>query len=410
MLDYHGDDIVFPSNFVVDLNYSTIKMMQCVDLQFKDGINIKNCINTHIINGKIYGNYENFDFETAKELQGIEIPAEGLSITTMHSSLYCSYDNVEVAYNTGYNFNIGRDTNNDTYTSASWDFSNNVAIRYGKEVTCEGMITSGYVPISVFNSRKEFQISKAFGYGKYIGIAEMFVHFYSDSKYLCTIKTRQFQRIKIPTDKATKIRITCFSIDDNSVYNELRAHYVGKCINCALNNIYAHDTRTTTLTPTHVNNLVVDNFVYDRISLEKKYHVTPILADFEDGWENALNVFIENMRPRKKKYVGGSVGSDSFCIHALYNIVIDNCKFKLYSLKRVKGLLMKNSQQTGLYSVNSTSDKNNQSHIMFYNTKVDGWEFGNPIEGDGNLKFENCRIGQDFNEERAEKTNCSIGW
>lgn len=301
MVDYHGDNIVFPSDFTIDLNGSTIKVLACTDLNGGQVALMKNCKNTHIINGNIYGNADVFNADATKANTKYNVPGEWLSVVDMQSCSYCSYEDINVKYPVGYNLDFGMASDkgvSDGYLT----FEDNTYIDTNGEAktTAKSIATSDFKEMVKTKQYDLFKVARYLGYSGFSGNNPViYVHFYDDKKtYIKTVKSRQYLDIKNVTN-AKYIRVTAFGTAE-SLKNQLVLHGLGSTYNCYVKNCSFSNSRTCLFHPTICNNIAIENCTFENVCTEiLKYPVTTMVADFEDGWLNCQNVFVRNNSLKK---------------------------------------------------------------------------------------------------------------
>lgn len=306
-IDYHkksmasmtgGDDLVFPDEFTVDLNGATICATQCNDLKSGHVIYFYKNYDTHIVNGKLKGNYEGFDFaETKKNTTvGSEnvVPGETLSVIGCAASSFCSFENLDISNSVGYDGSFGsiyaKTTSHPSYEVGCVDMING-NVDNGKT----GMVVSDLITIKdEWLSLGEVAMCK-FGYGGYWiwDKREYFMSFYDQSdNYISTVKTKMYFGVKIPKS-AKKLRVSGYGTPDEWDYSSSGAivaiHERSK--NILVSNCDWHDTRSCCISPTHVKGLKFENCRFWAIAKETGlYSVTRLFADIEDGWQWACDI------------------------------------------------------------------------------------------------------------------------
>ncbi len=365
MLDYHGDKVTLPDQFTVDMNQATFKATQCNDINVSNLVDLRDCFDSHVINGKLIGNYDGFDFEATKTNTNYNIPGEGLAVAEINGARYSSFENMDMGYSVGYNLGVfGGKKSGYVGTPGQLAFKNQYYIdSNGNQVSSTDMCTTDIIDISTLLDRGELQCSVYLGYGGLaLNKAELFMHFYDSSQnYLKTIKTRQYQVVKIPSG-AKYIRITGFtSVTESS---GLTICCTGQATNCELINIRSHNTRTCAMHPGIYNHLLIKNCIFDMVADENEYKVTKLALDFEDGYENGRNLFFIN-----NEVYGGT---SALTVQRCFNCNVIKCRnFGLDLRGHIKGGLIKNNffNDGTIY----TTDFDSQSHIKldnntFFNT------------------------------------------
>ena len=359
MIDYHGDKVTLPDQFTVDMNGATFKATQCTDVNVANILDLRDCFDSHVMNGKLIGNYKGFDFEATKTNTNYYIPGEGLAVAEINGARYSSFENMDMGYSVGYNLGVfGGKRSGYVGTPGKLAFKNQYYIdANGNQVSSSSMCTTDITDISVLSDRGEFQCSVYLGYGGLaLNKAELFIHFYDSSqKYLKTTKTRQYQIVKIPPG-AKYVRITGFtSVTESS---GMTICHTGQATNCELINIKSHNTRTCAMHPGIYNHLLIKNCTFNKVADENEYKVTKLALDFEDGYENGRNLFFIN----NEVYDGTS----ALTIQKCFNCNVIKCRnFGLDLRGHIKGALIKNNffNEGSIYTTNFDS----QSHMKLDN-------------------------------------------
>lgn len=359
MLDYHGDKVTIPDQFTVSMNGATFKATQCNDVNVSNLVDLRDCFDSHVINGNLVGNYDGFDFEATKTNTNYNIPGEGLAVAEINGARYSSFKNMTMSYSVGYNLGVfGGKRSGYVGTPGKLAFKNQYYIdANGNQITSSDMCTTDITDISTLLDRGEFQCSVYLGYGGLaLDKAELFIHFYDSSqKYLKTTKTRQYQVVKIPSG-AKYVRITGFtSVTESS---GLTICHTGQATNCELINITSHNTRTCAMHPGIYNHLLIKDCTFNKVADENEYKVTKLALDFEDGYENGRNLFFIN----NEVYDGTS----ALTIQRGFNCNVIKCRnFGLDLRGHIKGALIKNNffNEGSIYTTNFDS----QSHMKLDN-------------------------------------------
>nr|DAO38736.1 MAG TPA: hypothetical protein [Caudoviricetes sp.] len=365
MLDYHGDKVTLPDQFTVDMNGATFKATQCNDINVSNLVDLRDCFDSHVVNGKLVGNYDGFDFEATKTNTNYNIPGEGLAVAEINGSKYSSFENMEMGYSVGYNLGVfGGKKSGYIGTPGKLAFKNQYYIdANGNQVSSSDMCTTDIIDISTLLDRGELQCSVYLGYGGLaLNKAELFMHFYGNSQnYLKTIKTRQYQVVKIPSG-AKYARITGFtSVTESS---GMTICHTGQATNCELINIKSHNTRTCAMHPGIYNHLLIKNCTFNKVADENEYKVTKLALDFEDGYENGRNLFFINNEVYQ--------GTSALTVQRCFNCNVIKCRnFGLDFRGHIKGGLIKNNffNDGTIY----TTSFDSQSHLKldnntFFNT------------------------------------------
>ena len=359
MLDYHSDKVVLPDHFTLDMNGATFKATQCNDINVSNLVDLKDCFDSHVKNGKLIGNYDGFDFEATKTNTNYNIPGEGLAVAEINGARYSSFENMEMGYSVGYNLGVfGGKLAGYVGTPGKLAFPNAYYINdQGNTVSSTTMSTTELIDISTLLDRGEIQCNVYLGYGGLaLNKAELFFHFYdSQSAYKTTIKSRQYQVVKIPS--GTKyLRITGFTPTTTS--SGMTICHTGGATNCELINIKSYNTRTCAMHPGIYNHLLIKNCSFNYVADENEYKVTKLALDFEDGYENGKNLFFINNEVYN--------GTSALTIQRAFNSNVINCRnFGLDIRGHIKGGLIKNNffNDGSIYTTSFES----QSHIKLHN-------------------------------------------
>ena len=359
MLDYHSDKVVLPDHFTVDMNGATFKATQCNDINVSNLVDLRDCFDSHVKNGKLIGNYDGFDFEATKTNTNYNIPGEGLAVAEINGARYSSFENMEMGYSVGYNLGVfGGKLAGYVGTPGQLAFPNAYYINdQGNTVSSSTMSTTELIDISTLLDRGEIQCNVYLGYGGLaLNKAELFFHFYdSHSTYKTTIKTRQYQVVKIPSGTKS-MRITGFTSTTTS--SGMTICHTGGATNCELINIKSHNTRTCAMHPGIYNHLLIKNCSFNYVADENEYKVTKLALDFEDGYENGKNLFFINNEVYN--------GTSALTIQRAFNSNVINCRnFGLDIRGHIKGGLFKNNffNDGSIYTTSFES----QSHIKLHN-------------------------------------------
>lgn len=279
-----GDDIVFPDGFTIDLNDATIKATQCVDLYVGSMVTMQGCFDTHIINGKLVGNYKNFDFVTSQLKTGVRYAGEGLGVSGLSKSRYCSFENVDISYATGYEAGAGGNVYD--WISPTLTQNSTVDLSTGAVVSNDGMQTSNLIDIS---GRTEIIFSKD-GYAGYGSATkrEIFFSFYdAQQSYLSSVKSKLYHLCKVPSG-AHYVRISGYGISGFTLYRPDFSKNVG------YSDCYWHNTKSCASAPTKVKGFSLIDCTYKDIATRTDYHgVTSVLGDMEDGHQYTNHVTIQ---------------------------------------------------------------------------------------------------------------------
>jgi len=329
-----GDYVVVPSDFTVDMNGATFKAIPSTDVFNGYLVNMESCFDSHLKNGKLVGNYENYDFYNSLIRTGVAIAGEALALLRIQSCRYCSLENMEFSYSMGYAGGWGGGYGSYGQSPVVNDDvdGKRVNITNGEVISADDMVV-----ISKQNSKSpaNFDVEGfneiclgRWGYGGY-GMGkqrEIFYSFYdSNGNYIKTIKSKLYSICKVPSS-AVSVKITGYGTSDkwpvstnNGGLSLFRNPEVSKSldvIDCTW-----HDTRTCAINPTLVHGLKYKNCFFTNVAtyMTGEQAVTTMLGDFEDGWQWLTKVLFDGCR-----CVKGS-GTTMLYIHYCRGLDFKNC-------------------------------------------------------------------------------------
>lgn len=164
-----GPKLIFPNNFVVDLNGCTFKAAYCTSINTSDVFGPSCRYNLHVKNGKFVGLYDRFRSRTESGarwrgfVEGAlccaitgKFVGEGLNTMTSFGSEFCIYENLDISSSIGYNCRNMATTNSRTTFNLNNGGNNINTLGYvdysGNFITDESAIVVGELP----NNSKEF--------------------------------------------------------------------------------------------------------------------------------------------------------------------------------------------------------------------------------------------------------------
>lgn len=355
-----GDFIEFPDNFTIDLNKCTIQAIPCYNIRVDGNIlRLYENINTHVKNGKIVGMYRNYNFPRNFIMSGLSYgstPVEHVKCTSMNGCKYCSFEDLDISYSTGYDGTI--DALN-TGASGSYDSTSNTdkydpnnpytctypRIRFnkpgyinyeGKEVVVQPIAplkenssdlvygdsigltyTSMFIPCNPKYTNKNGEVVYTHeisiepgGYKQYMAGKQhdVFVHFYDKNyRFIKTVKTHMYMLVKTPQN-TQYVKLTGYGVFKNGQpaldskgrnvafqHITLTARGVFSK-NTLFKNCFWHDTRTIAIHMAYAKGHTWDGCKYTRIAIEPRtdWFVTKIFGDFEEGWESIDHPIMKN--------------------------------------------------------------------------------------------------------------------
>ena len=338
---YGRDDIRVLDGITVDLNESTLSMLQITNVKNGRLLHILNNVNSHVVNGSFVGPLKGYRYAHSHD-------AETLHLLSIHGSQFCSFDNLETSWTVGYELHVGNsdglvlgtsyiglessgyiDYSGVSHAGESgnglgwYRYDDNSYVRALQKTWPIGgrqVRFTRYAEQAVYNGTEFYFI-----YTK--TCREMYVHFYdSNHDFVKTVKILQRWPVLIPYGaKYAKLSIygrkntvngkmdqDYLFPNDNELVNpttrgkELRhspdAFNLSWC--SGVDRIKIHDTRTCTLdnggVQTYTKNVRWFNVSMERSSKqthyeEDKYFYTKILLDQEDDAFHIYNWVMEGL-------------------------------------------------------------------------------------------------------------------
>lgn len=299
--------ITFPNYFTIDLNGSTIAATQSYDLGTGQLIQLSSNTDTHIINGSIKGNAENFDYLTSRKRCGTS--TEWMSVVSMSASKYCSFENLDVSRAEGFDSVLAATSTNVGHwlSSIGLNADSSINLSTGVEIIKTDMVRSGSFGVT----GGEIISFGRNGYNMYLDMGperEFFYCFYdSNGNYIGFIKSHFYRLAKVPQGAATakivgygKIAPSKDAAGDtdwkpSSSRGTLMVFRPQLCRNIVIKNCNWHDTRTTAITNMTARGVLLENCTYKNIAIGDPNGgvVTPLLGDLEDSWQWASNLYMK---------------------------------------------------------------------------------------------------------------------
>lgn len=315
-----NDNIIFPDNFTLDLNGSTIKAAPSTDVADGNVIMLNGNYDVHIINGNLEGNLDTYDWELSCIRLGSSRPAEWLNVETILDSRYCSIENVKIRYSVGYGSNIGGTPSNNRQ-ALTYSAINSLDLGEDTVALTNNMVETQLIDLQPYKSDNHditLGCGDANGYGGYYvgNKREVLYVFYQENngsyEFVSAVKSKYYFTCKVPND-ATHVKAICYGSMDNTVNPYPISMSMIKTMPCSVNilmdNVEYSDSATCAIAPTFVKGLCYNDCTFTNIAANKTYKITDILGDFEDGWQHLQNVAIHNCKVDKK------AGHDELCIH-----------------------------------------------------------------------------------------------
>lgn len=335
---YAGDYIEFPDGFTVDLNGSSIRASQCNDLARGWIVYLNGNYDTHIINGKLVGVYNGFDFATTSRRVGSASPAEWLSVVGLEACKYCSLEKLDISNAVGYD---GQMFAKNHWFGVEPEFTEDkrVDLSDGSVITAQNMMVTQMFDCNPSHSDGYL----CFGRTGYMGYKNMgtrreyFVSFFDENKdYISSVKTKFYYLVPVPSSAAYAI-ISCYgkllasgTSNDVDWKNErtsgsLVIMFPTLSIGIVYSNCHWHDTRTTALSPIAARSTLIYGCSYKNIAKEKEKinggwsAVTALMGDIEDSWQ-----LCHDLEVRDCSCVKGE-GVDGFAVHFCNGFTMTGC-------------------------------------------------------------------------------------
>lgn len=331
----HQKQIYIPTDFTLDMNKAILKLNQ-----FSGSnnlmIDINNCINSHVVNGTIEGDYFSHDYITSPNnsewLFGISMTGE---------SKYCSYDNITIKDIAGYGCVNGLGYSRDgdlgyTYTASSesrgyLSFSlGDIDRTTGIDIPSTNRTTSALKSIEGYSKIGYLSISVYLGYqGNPCGSWNVVCHFYDINKaFIKSIDSYQYRKVLVP-ENAKYIRVT---ILNESYPTNLSIQYFRVPTNCSYKNIFISNCRCIGMATGAMNNLLVENCKFTNSGQSG----AKCAFDAEDGWDMMQDCTFKNNNFYNNP-------NNDFLTCAGHNFIVDSqSNGKIYIWERTRSIVIKN--------------------------------------------------------------------
>ncbi len=323
-----------PSGLTVDLNGAIIKMNQfagCKGVQ----IQIRNGIDTRVMNGIVEGDYFEHDYANSPNhsewVMGLSIDGE---------SKYSGFERLLVRYISGYGTGNGFHGNRGTYLPAKNFTLGTIDEKTGMDQPeAKGLVVSAPADITPFVKDGGYlACSRWLGYQGMIGTDwSLRFHFYdADGKYLETIRGRQYRIVRIP-EGAKTVRVTAYASDPKRVEG-LIFNYFRRPWNSWFEDIFFLSARAVGMAPS-----AMYNFRFANCSFARSGETLAKCAfDAEDGWDMMQDVWIV-----RNKFFKNPVNELLTC--AGHNFVFEDNEAKLHLWSRTNGYVCRNNVFKGAF-------------------------------------------------------------
>lgn len=352
--------IKIPSNFILDLNGSTLKQDTTPLEQDKAYMISIDGYDAHVTNGIIEGDYGERDL-TMKENGCPSGEQIGCGIIGGESK-YSSFNNLTVRKFPGYAISVGLGPDS-KHATINWKLLTNwksIEIdKYGNEIDSNNKLTSDFYDLSVFEGIDTIRTGKYLGFQFSQDGDEWIVkyHFYDkDKNFIKTTVGHQYRPFVKP-ENAVYLRTTYIS-SDVSKLNNLYVYHMHTPVNSFISNISFEDTRTCALNLNQGNNILIENCTFTRTAT----NITPVAIDFEDGWHLMQDYCLRNNE------VLEPVGTADIIVVGGMNLQFENNKnFRFGHRGCTPGIVFRNNEDCS-GGVNLT-DRINTGYYRYYNNK-----------------------------------------
>lgn len=343
---FHGrNDIMVPDGITINLNGSVLSMLQIKNVHGGRLLHILNNTNSQVKNGSFVGIYKGVEFAYPED-------QESLHLLSIHASLFCSFDDIDVSWSSGYELHVGTaigqqigdDGTHIPFVSRGYiDYSNN---SHSVSGTGAGWYNTGSNSSKILNygwtvCGREFRITKYHAGMKSFqhtpSCRAMYIHFYDmQDNFIKTVKVSQRWPVLIPYG-AWKMKMTMYGTadtggDDSLNYNSNEGEFARDFCNlswcCGVSGVKIHDTRTCALdnggVQTYVKGVRFQNVAAERYGKGTRYegdnyYYTKMLVDYEDDSFNLYSSSFDDVE---------MLFGDSRCINIVrgYDLHFKNCR------------------------------------------------------------------------------------
>ncbi len=319
--------IDIPSGLTLDLNGAVIKMNQFAGSGGVQ-IRIRNCVDSHVVNGIVEGDYFEHDYANSPNhsewVMGLNMDGE---------SKYSSFERILVRYITGYGTGNGFHGHR-LYQSFRKFQSGTIDEKTGNELPdVKGLVVS--TPEKIADAVKDYgylAVSRYLGYQGRIGDDwTLRFHFYDkDGKYLETVHGRQYRRVRIP-EKAASLRVTAYASDAEKVKG-LTINSFCTPWNSWFQDIFILSARCVGMAPSAMYNFRFENCSFVRSG----ENLAKCAFDSEDGWDMMQDVWIV-----RNQFFKNPVNELLTC--AGHNFIIEDNECSIYLWSRTNGYVIRNN-------------------------------------------------------------------
>lgn len=362
--------IEIPSHFTVDMNGSTFKLDPVIPQNADERtgaciVSMSDTIDAHLTNGTLEG-----DRFERKEL-GWETGFSGEPIGTVivKGGKYNTVTNMTIRNTTGHT--LGSGSVPGPYKQIP-SYTRTAILDDGREVANSNCSTSCLMDLtdiiawnakqwrsesdpSYWKDDKEnyMYVGQPWGYRGIQGDSPIvYVSFYdANQRFMKCVTGYQFRKLAIVSG-AKYVRVTCAG-DIAGAKQSLfvYARHIGDYY--TFSDIDFFDTRTTALVASCCSNMLVENCTYTRCGNS----ITPVAVDFEDGWEEAQDIYYRNNR------VLEAAGTATVVDCCGMNHVYESCQDHFIEIRaRVAGVVFRNMKDKKSNLKFYLGDKNKTSY------------------------------------------------
>ena len=353
--------IYVPSNLILDLNNSTIKLNGFTG-NTALMLTLNNTFDSHVINGTIEGDYYSHDYSNSTSnsewVNGINIAGD---------SRYSSFESLTIKDITGYG--SGNNIANSRDGSLPYNYTNyksinntfklgDIDILTGEDIKSTNRTTCDFIDIISFVPYKYLTVSAYLGYqGNLCGTWNILCHFYDyNKKYITSINGYQYRKIFIPSN-SHYLRVTIL----NEAYpNNLTINLFRIPTHCSFKNIIHKNCRCVGMAQSAMKDMLVESCEFvncGQTSAKSAY-------DAEDGWDMMQDCTFYNLNFHDNP-------NNEFLVCAGHNFTIKNItNGKIYFYERLNSFCIKNSIISSA-TLEYTS-LNRSGYSRFYNNTCNG--------------------------------------
>lgn len=351
------DCLIIPSNFTLDLNGSTIKRKPDIVTvnAGRSTFLMENCVDSHIINGYVEDDRQE-RIDAGIDWYSLSNPCgEGFNTFYIRGGRYWSIENLKVSQAVGHaTITTEGDIVNDVFRK-KYEFDNSIT----NDISEDNVVEKCYILNGIkyyddnytTNEMKDLKdwksqyinFGQTAGYSYFRGISQtVYYHFYNEYKeFVTSIPSMQYRPVRIP-EGCRYVRATILSKESDMTGG---AFFIGEqgTNNTIKNNEYSN-CRTTVIAPTKSRGLLIEGNSYNECGQK----ITPSALDFEDGWQQSIDVYY-----RKNNLISASKSTATVItvagVNHVYEDNINHGGGGSFTLKHyVTGSVVRNNSGAGL--------------------------------------------------------------